>query len=73
MASKHKWTESELIEEYEIRCAHMEFDGGLERSEAERAAYFDWRKQFPGIVVPEAIRKKLRLSEKSNGTQMEIW
>jgi hypothetical protein len=61
--SGHEWTEQELIEAYEIRCAHMEFDGGLTRKQAERAAYYDWRKQFPGVVVPDAIRDSVRLSE----------
>jgi hypothetical protein len=44
----------------------MEFDGGLTRKQAERAAYFDWRKQFPNVIVPEQIRSKVRLSEKNN-------
>jgi hypothetical protein len=55
-------SEQELVELYEERAAIMEFDGGLTRKQAERAAYFDWRKQFPGVVVPEVIRDKVRLS-----------
>jgi hypothetical protein len=66
--SGHEWTEQALIETYEERAAIMEFDGGLTRQKAERAAYFDWRKQFPKAIVPEAIRQKLRLSGDANGT-----
>jgi hypothetical protein len=64
--SEHKWTEQELIEAYEERAAIMEFDGRLTRKQAERAAYFDWRRQFPNVIVPEQIRSKVRLSEKNN-------
>ena len=66
--SANEWTEQALIEAYEERAAIMEFDGGLTRQKAERAAYFDWRKQFSGVVVPEVIRDRVRLSGDANGT-----
>ena len=44
----------------------MEYDANMPRKQAERAAYFDWRKQFPNVIVPEQIRSKVRLSEKNN-------
>ena len=59
-------SEQELVELFEERAAIMEYEGGLTRKQAERAAYYDWRKQFPGVVVPEQIRSKVRLSEKNN-------
>jgi hypothetical protein len=61
-----QWTNKQLLEFYEERAAIMEFDGNMPRKQAERAAYYDWRKQFPGLVVPEQIRNKVRLSEKNN-------
>ena len=59
-------SEQELVELFEERAAIMEYEGGLTRKQAERADYYDWRKQFPGVVVPEQIRSKVRLSEKNN-------
>ena len=52
-----------LVEAYEERAAIMEFESNMPRKQAERAAYYDWRKQFPAVVVPEAIRNKVRFSE----------
>ena len=62
----HKRKEAErqaLIEAYEERAAIMEYEANMPRKQAERAAYYDWRKQFPKVIVPVAIREKLRLSE----------
>ena len=66
--SEHKWTEQELVDEFEQMAAMREYDADMPRKQAERAAYYDWRKQFPNVIVPEAIRQKVRLSEKNNGT-----
>jgi hypothetical protein len=55
-----QYTEADLIELYEERAAIMEFDGGMTREAAEKAAYWDWRKQFGNVVVPAAIREKAR-------------
>ena len=63
---KRTLTEQELIELFEERAAIMEFEANMPRKQAERAAYFDWRKQFPGVVVPEEIRNKVRFSEKNS-------
>ena len=54
------YTEDELIELYEERCAIMEHDGGLTREKAEKAAYWDWRKQVGNVVVPAVIRERAR-------------
>jgi len=54
------YTEADLIELYEERAAIMEFDGGMTREAAEKAAYWDWRKQVGNVVVPAAIREKAR-------------
>lgn len=57
-----QYTETELIEIYEERAAIREYDGGMSRKEAERAAYFDWRKIVGrGIVAPEWIQERARL------------
>lgn len=53
-----QFTEQELIEIFEERAAIREYDAGISRSEAEKAAYFDWRKIVGDKVkVPEEIRK----------------
>lgn len=52
------YTEQELIEIFEERAAIREYEAGMSRSEAEKAAYFDWRKIVGDKVkVPEEIRK----------------
>lgn len=51
-------TEEELVEIYEERAAIMEFDGGLSRMEAQRAAYSEWRKIVGSKVkVPKQIQE----------------
>jgi len=58
MTSYTDYTEDELIELYEERAAIMELDGGLPRKEAERRAYWDWRKTVGyRTVVPVRIRE----------------
>lgn len=54
------YTEDELIEIYEERAAIREYDGGFSRKEAERLAYFDWRRLVGrSIATPASIREKL--------------
>lgn len=55
------YTEAELIEAYEERAAVREFDGGMPRRLAEQKAYWDWRKQFPHVVVPQKIQDIARM------------
>lgn len=53
-----QYTEADLIEIYEERAAIREYDGLMERRQAEQAAYFDWRKIVGNdVVVPDHIRK----------------
>jgi len=59
-------SEQELVELFEERASIMEYEANMPRKQAERAAYYDWRKQFPNVIVPEQIRSKVRLSEKNN-------
>lgn len=52
------YTEQELIEIFEERAAIRQYDGGMERKQAEQAAYFDWRKIVgKEVKVPDEIRK----------------
>ena len=55
-------TDAELIELWEERAAIMEFDGGMERKQAERAAYFDMRKLIGNVPVPKVIRDAVRVA-----------
>lgn len=56
MATEH--TEQDLIELYEERAAIMEYDGLMERRQAEQSAYWDWRRQVgKDVKVPDEIRK----------------
>ena len=50
------WTEQEQIEWYEERAAILEFEAGYGRQEAQRLAYWEWRKQFPGVTAPQQLR-----------------
>ena len=53
-----EYTEAELIEIFEERAAIREFEGGMRRDLAEKAAYWDWRKIVGNKVkVPEEIKK----------------
>lgn len=57
-------SEDDLIEIYEERAAVREHDGGMSRQEAERAAYWDWRKIVGrNVAAPQWIveRAQLRL------------
>lgn len=61
MADVPPWTEAELIELYEERAAIREHDGGMNRREAEQAAYWDWRRTVgPKIPAPQWIRDRAR-------------
>lgn len=52
------YTEQELIEIFEERAAIREYEAGMSRSDAEKAAYFDWRKIVgKEVKVPDEIRK----------------
>jgi len=53
-----QYTEQELIEIFDERAAIREYDAGMSRSDAEKAAYFDWRKIVgKDVKVPDEIRK----------------
>lgn len=54
-------TEKDIIELWEERAAIREFDGGMRRDLAERAAYFDLRKLIGKFDVPDVIREKVRM------------
>lgn len=51
------WTEAELIELYDEMAAIREYDGGMERREAEQAAYWELRKLVGRERVPESVRE----------------
>jgi len=56
------WTEQELIDLYEERAAIREYDGGMTRKDAERAAYFDWRVIVGrGVAAPKWIVERAKL------------
>ncbi len=57
----HQWNESDIIELCEERAAIMEFDGGMDRKKAERAAYFDVRKLIGLVEIPDVIKNAVRL------------
>lgn len=55
--SPGEYTHDELIELYEERAAIMEYDGGIDRLEAQRLAYWDWRHIVgPKTKVPKQIQ-----------------
>ena len=61
------WTEQELIDLYEERAAIREYDGGMRRRDAERAAYFDWRVIVGhGVAAPEWIVERAKLIRSEN-------
>lgn len=62
------WSEEAILELWNERAAIREFDGGLNRTAAERAAYFDLKRLVPGtFVVPDVLRKMMdATAEKSN-------
>lgn len=51
------WTHEDHLEWWGERAAILEFDAGLPRKEAERRAYWDWRKTFPNVPAPVEMRK----------------
>lgn len=63
------WTEAELIELYEEMAAIREYDGGMDRREAEQAAYWDLRKLVGRERVPESVMELGRKFISKNITQ----
>jgi len=55
-----QYTEAELIDLWEQIAAVREYDGGMTRQDAERAAYFDWRNIVGNVPVPEVMRDRVR-------------
>jgi len=53
-------TEAELIELWQERSAVME-ESGMDRKDADRAAYFDLRRLIGSVPVPQVIRDAVRL------------
>ena len=63
-----EWTEQAILELWNERAAIREYDGGLSRTAAERAAYFDLKRLVAGpFVVPDVIKKTMRLTSPSAG------
>jgi hypothetical protein len=60
------YTEADLIELWEERAAIREFDGGMTREAAEQAAYWEWRKRFGKVKVPDVIRESVSKHFKGN-------
>ena len=54
-------TDDEIIELWLERSALMEFDGGLTREKADRAAYHDIRRLIGNVPVPKVIRDAVRV------------
>jgi hypothetical protein len=55
------YNEAELIELWEERAAIREFDGGMTREAAEKAAYWDVKNMLGREVkMPEEIRDRVR-------------
>jgi hypothetical protein len=48
--------EQSAVEFFEERAAIFEFDAGLSRVEAQRRAYWDWRKENEGVPTPQRIQ-----------------
>ena len=50
-------TDADILELWHERAAIMEYDAGMSRTEAERAAYFDLRRCYGREwVAPDEIR-----------------
>ena len=63
-----QWTEQAILELWNERAAIREYEGGLSRTAAERAAYFDLKRLVPGtFVVPDVIKETMRLTSPSAG------
>jgi len=59
--SMNDYTEEDLIERWEEIAAIREYDGHMPRKIAERAAYFDLRRELgPHVHIPERITNELR-------------
>lgn len=57
-----EWTDEDLAEWWNERAAIQHFDGGLDRREAEKRAYFAIKKEFGRVpkVVVDWMRKVLK-------------
>ena len=56
-----QYTDNELIELWEERAAIREYDGGMTREAAEKAAYWDVKNMLGRAVkMPEEIRDRVR-------------
>ena len=53
-------TDEQLTELFLERCSIREFDGGLDRKEAEREAYKDLRELVGNVPIPQEIRDIVR-------------
>jgi len=63
-----EWTEEAILELWNERAAIREYEGGLSRIAAERAAYFDLKRLVPvPFEVPEVIKEKVRMTSPSAG------
>jgi hypothetical protein len=61
MDDGNNYTEQDLIELWEERAAIREFDGGMTREAAEKAAYWDVKNMLGRKVkMPESIRDRVR-------------
>jgi hypothetical protein len=61
MDAGSNYTEQDLIELWEERAAIREFDGGMTREAAEKAAYWDVKNMLGREVkMPESIRDRVR-------------
>lgn len=63
------WTEAELIELYDEMAAIREYDGGMERREAEQAAYWEFRRLVGRERVPKSVSELGRKFIAKNITQ----
>ena len=59
----YEWTEQDIIERWEEIASIREFDGGMTRTQAERAAYYDLKRVLGRFNVPKEIREKLKLAK----------
>ena len=61
-------TDADILELWHERAAIMQYDGGMTRAEAERAAYFDLRRCYgPKWVAPLEIREAMNVCRNLSG------
>lgn len=68
-------TEQELVELFEERAAIMEYDGSLDRAEAEKQAYFDIKTRTKTKVMPPEVQSVVKramdlLMERRKGSDL---